>query len=90
MGLLILLELTPFKKGDDLIEDTGVTGRPDIAAGDQRQPEEVIRKARTDSAAQRWMPPVLYVSFHKLTARRPQQMFTDQLGFSVDQGGHVL
>ena len=57
-----------------------VAGRADVVSDDVRQPEQIVRASRAQSASARFVPPVLHVAFDELPAGRPDQLLLREVG----------
>src|SRR5664280_1386444 len=77
--LLIGRESHALEKRDLLVEDSHITRHRYILCGGVRQPEQVVRNARTNALARGRQPPVLNVALGKLPCGCAQQMIARQL-----------
>jgi hypothetical protein len=79
-----------FQKGQSLVQDAGVACRSDVFGDHEGQPEEIVGAQRAQTAATRFVPPVLNVALDELTPGGAEQMFPCELGPSQQQRHHVL
>ena len=64
-----------FQIGNPLIEQAIIAGRPQIVAGQQGQPQQVIGKARPQAPPDRLrMPPVEHIALHELMPCMQQEL----------------
>ena len=73
-----------------LVQHRRVAGARDVAAGGERQPQEIVRAARAHAAAGRRMPPVLDVALLELARRAKQQLRAHELRRGVRKRHRVL
>ncbi len=88
--VLMRLECSHLEKGHALIQHGGVASYRDVVVDDEREPGEVIGKARADAAARLWMPPVLHISFDELAGSSPQNVLASERRLGVDESHTVL
>src|SRR4029078_2434462 len=87
---LVRCERPTAQEGNDFIKDFRVAGHGHVACDRQWQPEEVIRKPRTNATTRVWTPPVLNVPVRKLTGGGAKNMAASLSWFDVKQRHHVL
>ncbi|MNE00643.1 hypothetical protein D3C80_930580 [compost metagenome] len=90
VGLFTGIECTAFQIAGRLVKHGVVPGNLYVAAGGQRQPQQVVRAAGTHPALQRWVPPVLHVAFGILMRSAGQQVLTRRRRRGMDHGHAVL
>src|SRR3972149_3638533 len=72
-----------------LLQNPGVSRRPDVVGRRVRKPQQIVGAAGARAAAARLVPPMLYVPLDELPARRSQQMLPHELR-SGEWKGHCL
>ena len=82
-GFFVVGEGASFEEGDAFVEDAGIAGGGDVAAGDIGQPEEVIGDLGADAASDGGVPPVLDVAFAELAGGGGEEVFAGVPGAFV-------
>src|SRR5690242_259929 len=88
--IFIRADWPSFEERNRLIQHPHIACSGDITADHQRQPEVIIRTARTNTPSPWRMPPVLNIAFYKLVSRGPKQMLTNERGLSMNHRHHIL
>ena len=90
IGLLARVQWPAFEVARGLVEHAAIAADLHIAAGDQRQPQVVIRAVGAHAAVLRRVPPMLHIAFDKLVRGTHQQMLAGGGGRCMQHRQAVL
>src|SRR5690349_14022699 len=88
--MLVRIGRPLFNERGVLVEHLPIARRARVLEGCINQPEPIVRYPRADALSTRLMPPVLDVTFRKLTRCRPQQVRADQPGVELNERQNIL
>src|ERR1017187_1932687 len=77
--MLVWLENRPIEERNLLVQDVGIVGYLDVMGYRIRQPDLIVGKMRAHATPRRRKPPMLDITFGKLSTRRAQQMCAGQI-----------